>query len=122
MVVLMCSSSAMHQPTLWAMVEEPAPPRAPTKATTRPDGRGAGIQIKTGNHFDQLQRRQRRDQIFGGAAAHQLAVQLHVVGAADHDHLGGGIADFGQAVEFVQRRLAAEGVVSTISRLGVTWP
>ena len=80
MVVLICSSSAMHQPTLWAMVEEPAPPRAPTKATTRPIGRGVGVQIKAGDHFDQLQRRQRRHQIFRRAAAHQFAIEFHVVG------------------------------------------
>ena len=108
MVVLMLHSSAMHQPTLWAMVEEPAPPRAPTKAMTRPIGCGAGIQIKAGDHFDQLQRRKRRHQIFGRAAAHQFAVKLHVVDAADHHHLGGGIADLGQPVEFVQRRLAVQ--------------
>ena len=122
MVVLMCSSSAMHQPTLCASVDEPAPPRAPTKAMTRPIGRGAGIEIKAGDHFDQLQRRQRRHQIFASAAAHQFAIELHVIDAADHDHLGGRIADLGQAVELVERGLAAAACVSTIRRLGVTWP
>ena len=55
-----------------------------------------------------MQRRQRRHQIFATPAAHQLAIKLDVVDAADHDDLGGGIADFGQPVEFVQRRLPAQ--------------
>ncbi len=61
------------------------------------------IEIKAGDRLDDLQRRQRCHQIFRGAAAHQFAVQLHVIDAADHHHLGGGIAHFGQAIEFVQR-------------------
>ena len=42
-VVLMCSSSAMHQPTLCDRVEDPAPPRAEMKATTRPIGLAPGV-------------------------------------------------------------------------------
>ena len=70
------------------------------------DGRGIGIEIEAGNHFDQMQRMNRRDQIFADAAAHQLAIELHVVDAADDEDLGGGIADFGQAVDFLERGLA----------------
>ena len=43
---------------------EPTPPRAPTKATTRPIGAASGIEIEAGDHFDQMQRIERRDQIF----------------------------------------------------------
>ena len=36
---------------------------------------------------------ERRDQIFADAALHQLAIEHDVVGVADDDHLGAGVAD-----------------------------
>ena len=45
----------MIQPTLWAMVLEPTPPLAPTKATMRPIGSRLGIVIEGGDRFDDLQ-------------------------------------------------------------------
>ena len=40
--------------------------------------------------------------------AHQFAVEFHVILAADHDHLGGRVANFREPVEFRQRFLAAQ--------------
>ena len=39
-------------------------------------------------------------------AAHQFAIELHVVDAADDDDLGGLVADLGQLVEFGEHRRA----------------
>ena len=89
---------------------------------TRPIGRPCRIAVKPGDDFDQMQRIERRHQIFGSAAAHQFAIKLDVVDAADHHHLGRRIADFGQTVEFVAGPARPESLVSTIRRLGVTCP
>ena len=98
----------MHQPTLCASDDEPdAAPRA-DKRDHAADRRRTRLQIEAGDHFDQMQRVERRHQIFAGAAAHQFAIKLHVVGAADHDHLGRRIADMGEPIEFVERGLAVE--------------
>jgi hypothetical protein len=53
-------------------------------------GLAPGIQVKARNHFDELQRRQGRHQIFRRAAAHQFAIKLDIIGTADHHTLVAG--------------------------------
>ena len=55
---------------------------------------GAWCYIELGEAAQQVQRSQRRDQILADAAAHQVAIELHVVDVADHDDLGAGVAAF----------------------------
>ena len=42
MIVAISSPVAIDQAMLWAMVDEPTPPLAPTIATTRPTGLAPG--------------------------------------------------------------------------------
>ncbi len=51
---------------------------------------------------------ERRDEIFAGAPAHQFAIELDVIDAADDDNLGRRIADFSKAIELVERGLAVQ--------------
>src|SRR6185295_13217455 len=60
---------------------------------------GAGIEV--GNRLDDLQRIERRDEIFRDAAARQLAIELHVIGTADDDDLCGLVTNIGQLLELV---------------------
>ena len=64
---------------------------------------GIRIVVEVGDAFHDLQRRHRRDQVFADAALQQLAVEHHVVGLADDDDLGAGVAALGQTVELVQQ-------------------
>src|SRR4029453_10505281 len=66
------------------------------------DGIGFGVVVEIGQAFDQLQGRHRRDQVFADAPLQQLPVEHDVVGAADHDNLGAGIAALGELVELRQ--------------------
>ena len=68
MTVSIMSLRDINQPTLWAMVLEPTPPLAPTKAKMRPTA-GLGIGVKGADCLDDLQRIERRHQIF----AHPLS-------------------------------------------------
>ncbi len=45
----------------------------------------------------------RRDQIIADAAPRQVAVQRHVVDAADNDHARAGVANFGELIEPAER-------------------
>ena len=72
------------------------------------DGIGVGIVVEIGEALDQLQRRDRRDQILADAALQQLAVEHDVVGMADHDHLGARVAALGEPVELGQHLRARQ--------------
>ena len=62
------------------------------------DRLGSGAGVETGNRADEIEYRERRDEIFADAARHQLAIEHDVVHAAGHDDLGSGIAKFGERV------------------------
>jgi hypothetical protein len=55
--------------------------------------------VEIGQAFDQLQRCDRRDQVFAHTPFQQLPVEYDVVGAADHDHFGACIAALREPVE-----------------------
>ena len=65
-----------------------------------PDGIGLGIVVEVGDALHELDGRHRSDNIFAHAALQDLAVEYHVVHAADHDHFGAGVAALRQPVEF----------------------
>ena len=92
-------SRAMAKPILCAMVEAPTPPLAPTTAMMRPTGLASGRREQPADRAHDVDGADRRDQIVADAAPRQLAVERHVVDAADHDHARAGVADFGQVVE-----------------------
>ena len=67
---------------LWAIVEAPTPPLAPTTAMIRPTGLASGAENSPQIGADHVDRADRRDQVVADAAAHQLAIEQHVVDAA----------------------------------------
>ncbi len=73
-------------------------------------GRG-GIAVEGADGADQLQRVQRRRQVLAHAAAHQLAIEGDVVGGADDDHLGAGVADLGELVQQAEHDLLGIGAL-----------
>ena len=93
-------ASASSQAVLWQAVLDPQPPFAPRKATTRPS-RLAGLTGERAAYaFAELAGRQRRNEIVADAAAHQLAIEQHVIDVADDDDPGAGVADIGECFEF----------------------
>ena len=60
---------------------------------------GIGRREQAADRAHDVERGDRRDQIFADAAAHQLAIEQHVVDAADDDDAGAGVADLGQLIE-----------------------
>ena len=84
---------------LWATVEAPTPPLAPTTAMTRPTGLASGAENRPQIARTTSMRADRRDQVVADAAPDQLAIEHDVVDAADHDDAGAGVADFGQRIE-----------------------
>ena len=73
------------------------------------DGIGVGIVVEVRQALDQLQRRDRSDQVLAHAALQQLTVEHDVVGAADHHHLGAGVAALREPVELGQHLRRAAG-------------
>jgi len=59
------------------------------------DEGGGGVGVEAGDGAHQLQRVQRRHEVFAHAPAHQLAIQADVVGLPDHHDLGARVADLG---------------------------
>ena len=106
--VLICRRSAIDQA---GIVRQRGRPRAAARGDETDDAadrRGIGAEIEAGDHFDQMQRTDGRDEIFADAAADQFAIELHIVDTADDDDLGRRIADLGQTVDLVERRLALQ--------------
>src|SRR5690606_25286033 len=66
------------------------------------------IAIKIGDAFHELQRHDRRNEIFADAALQQLPIEQHVVDVTYHDHLRACIAAFGKPVELGQHAGAIE--------------
>ncbi len=66
------------------------------------DRLGVGRREQPAHRAHDVDGADRGDQIVADAAPRQLAVKRHVVDAADHDHPGAGVADFGELVEAVQ--------------------
>ncbi len=60
-----------------------------------------------GDGFDQRQGRDRSHQVFRHALADQFAIQRNVVVGADHHHLGGGVAHFGQLSQLIEQVASA---------------
>ncbi|MGY4413576.1 hypothetical protein ACVWW4_005312 [Bradyrhizobium sp. LB7.1] len=60
---------------------------------------GFGRREQAADRADDVERFDRSHHIIVDAAAHQLAIGRGVVGIADHDHTGAGIADAGEVVE-----------------------
>ena len=54
-----------------------------------------------------VDRADRRDQIFAHAATHQFAIEHDIVHPADHDDAGAGIADSGEGIEAGNEIVAA---------------
>ena len=71
------------------------------------DRLGVGRGKQAADRAHDVERADRRDQVVADAAAHQLAIEQHVVVPADHDHAGAGIADFGERIEAGQDVLGA---------------
>ena len=67
------------------MVEAPTPPLTPVTASDLPVNGASGSANSVRDRADHLHRIDRRDEIFGNAAAHQLAIEPDVVGLAQHD-------------------------------------
>ncbi len=68
----------------------------------RPTGLASGEREQPADRAHDVDGADRRDQIVADAAPRQLAIERHVVDAADHDHARAGIADFGELIEPVQ--------------------
>ena len=66
------------------------------------DRLGVGRREQPADRAHDVDGADRRDQIFADAAPRQLAIERHVVDAADHDHPRAGIADLGELIEPVQ--------------------
>ncbi len=72
-----------------------------------PAGEGRGrVAVEGGDGADQLQRLQRRGQVFRNAPPHQIAIEGDVVGRPNDDHLGAGIADLRQLIEQADQHFA----------------
>ncbi len=66
------------------------------------DRLGVGLREQPADRAHDVDGADRRDQIVADAAPRQLAIERHVVDAADDDHARAGVADFGELVEPVQ--------------------
>ena len=64
----------------------------------------------------------RRDQVVADAAPDQLAIEHDVVGAADHDDAGAGVADLGELVEAGEDARRRGPSVSSMMTFGVGEP
>ena len=92
---------------LWATVEAPTPPLAPTTAMMRPTGLASGAENRPHTARTTCNGADRRDQIIADAAPHQLAIERDVVHAPDDDDPRAGIADLGELIEAVEDIVAA---------------
>ena len=92
---------------LWATVEAPTPPLAPTKAIVRPTGLAPGAANRPEIAAIDVARPSGAIRYSLTPAPHQLAVEGDVVDVADDDDLGAGVADLGQRIEAVERLVAA---------------
>jgi len=102
-------SRAIAQAMLWAMVDEPTPPLAPTTAMTRPEAYGLRCREQAANRAHHIDGVHRPDDVVVDAAAHQFAIRRDIVDAADHDDAGSGIAHGREFIEAGQDIAAAFG-------------
>ena len=103
-------SRAIAQATLWAMVDAPTPPLAPTMAMIRPTALASGAENRLQIERTTSSALTGAMHVVADAAAHQFAIQRDVVDAADHDDAGSGIADGGELIEAGQDVGAALGL------------
>ena len=102
-----CRSRAIAQAMLCATVDAPTPPLAPTTAISAADRLGVRGREQAADRADDVERADRRDQVVADAAPRQLAIEQHVVLAADDDHAGAGVADLGERIETGEDVVAA---------------
>ena len=71
------------------------------------DRLGVGRGEQAADRAHHVDRADRRDQVVADAAPDQLAVEHDVVGPADHDDAGAGVAELGERIEAGQDAVAA---------------
>ena len=85
----------------------PTPPLAPTTAMMRPTGLASGAENSPQIARTTCERADRRDQVVADAPPHEFAIEFNVVGAADDDDAGAGVAHLGELVEAGENFFAA---------------
>ena len=108
-------SRAIAQATLWATVDEPTPPLAPTMAMMRPTALASGAENRL--QTERTTSMADRGKDVADAAAYQFAIEHDVVDAADHDHPGAGVAHGGEPSR--PRRMSLRPSVSRMITFGV---
>ena len=68
---------------------------------------GVGRGEQAANRAHHVDGADRRNHVVADAAPNQLAVERDIVGPADHDDAGAGVAEFGQRIEAGQDAVAA---------------
>jgi hypothetical protein len=89
----------MAQATLWAIVEEPTPPLAPTKAMDRPIGSALGSTKMPAMTETTSAIEMGATTYSEMPEAHQFTIEPDVVVVSDDDHARGLVADLGQPLQ-----------------------
>ena len=76
-------SRAIAQATLWATVDAPTPPLAPTTARTRPTAMASDRREQAADRAHHIKGGDRADHVVVDAAAHQFAIGRGILGVAD---------------------------------------
>ncbi len=103
-------SRAIVQATLCAMVDAPTPPFAPTTAMIRPTAIASDAENKLQIERTTSSASDRPNDVVADAATHQFAIGRGIVGSADHDDAGSGIAHGCEFIEAGKNIAAAFGL------------